>query len=138
MTSHTSNYSKPNGKESLDKAEDLNLENVASSELIENPQANQCPYKVCGKIFKFKSSLVHHVKIHKNLKNFECKFCGKKFTTKGNKKYHERRHENLKLYQCMECGVRCFRSNQLKTHQKICDGELREIHIEPSEISQKE
>ena len=69
----------------------------------------ECPYESCTKIFKYKCSVVQHLKIHYCEKNYNCKFCGKKFLTKGNWKKHEQSHLKKKIYQCNECGMRFFR-----------------------------
>ena len=85
---------------------------------------DQCPYKACGKKFKYRSSLAHHVKIHKHKKEYKCMFCPKEFTTKGNKTEHERRHLTMKLFMCTKCNRRFYRIGPNKNHVIYCGGKI--------------
>ena len=89
--------------------------------------SDQCPYKICGKKFKFKNSLVSHIKIHTGEKKYKCNYCDKRFITNGNRKIHEKRHFNIKIQQCMKCGMQFFRNSKVKTHQENCDGQIVQV-----------
>lgn len=102
---------------------------------LENYDCDQCPFKECAKRFKYRSSLVNHMKIHQGLKDFKCRFCEKTFTTKGNKKDHERRHLRMYLFVCNKCGKRFPRGddyNQNQAHAYACSGNLVKVTEVPN------
>ena len=89
-------------------------ENNNELEILSNYAGNQCPYKGCGKFFKFKNNLVHHKKIHTGQKDFTCDYCTKRFITKGNKLSHERSHQIQKTFLCKKCGVHMTKNTNNK------------------------
>jgi hypothetical protein len=98
--------------------------------LLSNPDKDQCPYRQCAKKFKYRSSLVNHMRLHTGFKEYKCRFCEKPFTTKGNKKDHERRHLRMKLFVCNKCGNRFDRGddyNQNQSHAASCVGTLVKV-----------
>jgi len=48
----------------------------------------------CGKNFRLHSTLVDHIKIHKNKKEFDCPYCGRVFHQASALEVHERFHTN--------------------------------------------
>ena len=100
------------------------------SALLDNRDKDQCPFWKCAKKFKYRSSLVNHMRIHTGSKEYKCRFCEKPFTTKGNKKDHERRHLRMKLFVCNKCGSRFDRGddyNQNQSHAASCVGTLVKV-----------
>jgi uncharacterized Zn-finger protein len=103
--------------------------------LLANPDKDQCPFKRCAKKFKFRSSLVNHMKLHQGSKEFKCRFCNKPFATKGNKKEHEKRHLKMNLFVCNKCGNRFSRGddyNQNIGHASTCTGNLVKVTEVPN------
>ncbi|XP_061474941.1 zinc finger protein 184-like isoform X2 [Rhineura floridana] len=100
---------------------------------------NPCPD--CGRVFKAKSSLSNHQKMHSHEGSYECSFCGERVTSRKllashrrshaeerGYKYpssikHQKVHQQEKLYKCLQCK-KCFkRKDHLLLHQKSHTGE---------------
>ena len=59
----------------------------------------------CGKIFRDKSNLIHHMKTHTgSRKNLSCNECKKTFRDKSTLKTHMAMHTREKGYACKICG----------------------------------
>ena len=75
--------------------------------------------KLCGKMFKFRNSMLRHERKHSGGK-VSCKQCGKKYADKNILKIHSCKSvplEEMLKYLCTECG-KCFVTAQaLKIHQ---------------------
>ncbi|XP_060094663.1 uncharacterized protein LOC132571888 [Heteronotia binoei] len=83
-------------------------------------EISQCP--VCQKIFRWKSSLYAHWRIHKEEKPFQCSECGKSFCQKANLIRHLGVHTGEKPFQCSECSKRFGQRDKLLRHQGIHTG----------------
>nr|XP_056714700.1 zinc finger protein 436-like [Euleptes europaea] len=83
-------------------------------------ETSQCP--VCQKIFRWKSSLYAHWRIHKEEKPFQCSECGKSFCQKANLIRHLGVHTGEKPFQCSECSKRFGQRDKLLRHQGIHTG----------------
>ncbi|XP_048346197.1 zinc finger protein 84-like [Sphaerodactylus townsendi] len=83
-------------------------------------EISKCP--VCQKIFRWKSSLYAHWRIHKEEKPFQCSECGKSFCQKANLIRHLGVHTGEKPFQCSECSKRFGQRDKLLRHQGIHTG----------------
>jgi len=81
------------------------------------------PCTMCEKMFKSKTLLTEHMKIHLAIKNYECEVCEKKFTTSTHLTSHRRTHTNERPYQCDICEKAFTVSNALTIHRRIHTGE---------------
>ncbi|XP_060126874.1 zinc finger protein 585A-like [Zootoca vivipara] len=87
----------------------------------QDKRKERCP--VCGKMFKWKSSLDAHSKVHTGEKPFKCLECGKGFSRSSSVTSHEKIHRGEKPYECAECGKSFIRRDSLISHQRIHTGE---------------
>ena len=65
-------------------------ESVEISEKAENGVKIISKCIFCGKVFKKKTNLETHERVHTEEKPYSCKYCTKAFKTKDNVKSHER------------------------------------------------
>mmetsp|Transcript_10747 Transcript_10747/g.13436 ORF Transcript_10747/g.13436 Transcript_10747/m.13436 type:complete len:347 (-) Transcript_10747:122-1162(-) len=72
----------------------------------------------CGKMFRGRSEVVVHVRVHTGDKPLSCNYCGKTFAHPSNLKVHERGHRGEKPYVCTYpgCDRRFAHSMSLKDH----------------------
>uniref|UniRef100_A0A2K5CPD3 PR domain zinc finger protein 15 n=2 Tax=Simiiformes TaxID=314293 RepID=A0A2K5CPD3_AOTNA len=93
------------------------------------------PCEICGRIFnsignlerhklihtgmKTKHALRHHMKLHKGIKEYECKECHRRFAQKVNMLKHCKRHTGIKDFMCELCGKTFSERNTMETHKLI-------------------
>mmetsp|Transcript_2801 Transcript_2801/g.3196 ORF Transcript_2801/g.3196 Transcript_2801/m.3196 type:complete len:338 (+) Transcript_2801:475-1488(+) len=72
----------------------------------------------CGKIFRGRSEVVVHVRVHTGEKPLACKYCGRAFAHPSNLKVHERSHRGEQNYVCKfpGCGKRFAHNTSLRDH----------------------
>ncbi|KAA8586460.1 hypothetical protein FQN60_000296, partial [Etheostoma spectabile] len=71
---------------------------------------------------KTKHALRHHMKLHKGIKEYECKECNRKFAQKVNMLKHYKRHTGIKDFMCELCGKTFSERTTLETHKLIHTG----------------
>ena len=71
--------------------------------------------QICGKVV-LKFNLKSHMKIHCELKPFNCRHCENKFKRKSELTVHLRIHTGEKPFNCELCGKRFGQSGNLSTH----------------------
>ena len=89
---------------------------------------------VCQKRFRLKNKLTIHKQIHSDERNYVCSECGKSFKKYQNLFLHKRIHTGIKPYKCTMCDMRFFQPYMLKTHMVYHTGE-RNYHCRPCNLS---
>ncbi|XP_034452402.1 zinc finger and SCAN domain-containing protein 2-like isoform X3 [Hippoglossus hippoglossus] len=103
--------------------------NLACSTTMSKIVPNICKSKkvfqcdTCGKVFKWKSRLNGHLKVHTDEKPYLCKTCGKRFCYKSKLKTHLRVHTGEKLHSCEICEKSFTSSTYLKIHERTHTGQ---------------
>ncbi|CAN9514009.1 unnamed protein product [Ophioblennius macclurei] len=69
----------------------------------------------CNKIFKFRHSLVAHLRTHTQEKPFQCPHCDYASAIKANLTVHLRKHTGEK-FTCQHCPFSCLSPGHLKVH----------------------
>ncbi|XP_041798409.1 zinc finger protein ZFAT-like isoform X2 [Chelmon rostratus] len=69
----------------------------------------------CNKIFKFRHSLVAHLRTHTQEKPFQCPHCDYASAIKANLNVHLRKHTGEKFC-CQHCPFNCLSPGHLKVH----------------------
>ncbi|KAL4231155.1 hypothetical protein ACF0H5_008738 [Mactra antiquata] len=77
---------------------------------------------ICGKTFRLRSEVKHHMRRHMNDRRIQCDSCDKVFYRNSELKNHQRIHTGEKPYKCPMCAYACtIKGNldkHLRTHEK--------------------
>ncbi|XP_072173384.1 uncharacterized protein [Diadema setosum] len=71
---------------------------------------------VCGKGFRWASSLSSHKILHSDFKMYLCEICGKNFPRKESLKVHMNWHDNIRDFVCDVCGKAFLLKSNLTKH----------------------
>lgn len=75
---------------------------------------HQCD--TCGKVFRTKPGLVHHIRIHTGERPYVCHLCDKRFINGGHLHTHMRTHTGEKNHICAACNKAFATAQQLTKH----------------------
>lgn len=73
----------------------------------------------CGKCFSSSGSLFRHMKIHSEVKDFQCQVCKKSFTQKGSLLRHLLVHQNDRPFPCDQCDKSFSQRHLLTSHATV-------------------
>ena len=129
------------------EVEDFHEDEHNKDDSFVNEQKQEFECKVCGKIYRHKTSLARHLKDHEdNL--FDCDVCNKKFSRKDNLYAHKRIVHNRhflnfdameKSYHasksCRKCGENFESKEDFEAHitYKICQDRSKKLELDQDE-----
>ncbi|KAF5304703.1 hypothetical protein FQA39_LY09480 [Lamprigera yunnana] len=101
---------------------DLKVEDISPVELTpplmskykKQMKPHQCD--TCGKIFRTKPGLIHHIRIHTGERPYVCHLCDKRFINGGHLHTHMRTHTGEKNHICAACNKAFATAQQLTKH----------------------
>jgi KRAB domain-containing zinc finger protein len=86
----------------------------------QNKNRNYFMCSVCGKQYKTKSELTHHINSKcGTVKKFNCKICNQDLMSAGSLYNHMLRHNGERSFMCGFCAKLFFTAGQLKVHERI-------------------
>lgn len=90
----------------------------SESHYLEQVSAHsKCPY--CNKMFRHRSVLESHMRVHTKDKPYPCKECGKSFRCGSYLRQHSVIHTGEKPHKCPECESTFAFLQNMKTHLKL-------------------
>lgn len=94
------------------------FEGFSEESTQDKPKEEQFPCMKCNRVFRSKTRLQEHEKMHQGIKKYSCTHCGMFFTASNSLKRHVQNiHLNLKPYVCEQCGHAFADTGKLKTHE---------------------
>ena len=81
----------------------------------------QCSF--CPKVFRAKSQLDVHERIHTGEKPYKCQYCPIRFNTAWNMRVHEKKHSGNQSFQCKVCKKGLCTNVAMMDHMTIHTGE---------------
>ncbi|XP_019741738.1 oocyte zinc finger protein XlCOF7.1 [Hippocampus comes] len=93
------------------------LSSVPSENLQLKFRPHKCPE--CGKMFRHRSVLELHMRIHSKEKPYQCSVCGKGFRFSSYLQQHIIIHSGKKPHKCPDCGKDFAFLQNMRTHQKL-------------------
>ncbi|XP_056142893.1 zinc finger protein 665 [Lampris incognitus] len=103
----------------INKCSQLNSDNVQGKLKSDGRSSKSYMCPECGKMFRHRSVLELHMRIHSKDKRYQCKVCGKGFRFSSYLQQHLIIHTGKKPYKCPDCGKDFAFLQNMKTHQKL-------------------
>ncbi|XP_071757758.2 uncharacterized protein LOC139913601 isoform X1 [Centroberyx gerrardi] len=101
------------------KASPFSSDNVQGKWRSDGISSKSYKCSECGKMFRHRSVLELHMRIHSKDKPYQCKVCGKGFRFSSYLQQHLIIHTGKKPYKCPDCGKDFAFLQNMKTHQKL-------------------
>lgn len=101
------------------KAIPLNSDNMQGKWRGDGISSKSYKCSECGKIFRHRSVLELHMRIHSKDRPYQCKVCCKSFRFSSYLQQHLIIHTGKKPYKCPDCGKDFAFLQNMKTHQKL-------------------
>lgn len=98
------------------KVEDLTLIGIGQPLKSNKKSHKQHQCDTCGKIFRTKPGLIHHIRIHTGERPYVCHLCDKRFINGGHLHTHMRTHTGEKNHICPSCTKAFATAQQLTKH----------------------
>lgn len=90
--------------------------NITKKEPSKKKQCKQHQCDTCGKVFRTKPGLIHHIRIHTGERPYLCHLCNKRFINGGHLHTHMRTHTGEKNHVCCSCSKAFATAQQLTKH----------------------
>ncbi|XP_035711189.1 gastrula zinc finger protein XlCGF57.1-like [Folsomia candida] len=93
-----------------------------------DPNAARFPCQLCGREFKRKEHMEHHISTHTTEKLHKCAHCEKSFVQSGARKIHEKTHRDptsREVFTCHLCPQTFLYTRSLSGHVKSVHGKDR-------------
>lgn len=97
----------------------LSSDNVQGKKRSDDTSMKSYKCCECGKVFRHRSVLELHMRIHSKDRPYQCKVCKKSFRFSSYLQQHMIIHTGKKPYKCPDCGKEFGFLQNMKTHQKL-------------------
>ncbi|CBY21825.1 unnamed protein product [Oikopleura dioica] len=77
-----------------------------------------CPWQECPKFFNRRDSLVRHLRVHVDVRSFQCEKCDQRFLRSDHLRVHMLRHTGEQPFACIVCGNTFARKDLRNRHMK--------------------